>query len=183
MNEVEWTRGVSQLLNKEFKNYSIEAGKKLTYANEITKYDNANPLYHDMKYETDILIYEKYSEKNWIPRVVIESKINSISTHDAITYSKKAQDHKNVHPYLRYGILIGNHNFPLPGRLFRHGSHFDFMINWKSFTPSEEEFKNLLEILSKEIVASIKLEEMIFENRKRDRTKIHFLHKPLITKE
>ena len=84
MNEVEWTRGISQLLYKEFKNYSVEVGKKLTYANEITKYDNANPLYHDMKYETDILIYEKYSEKNWIPRVVIESKINSISTHDAI---------------------------------------------------------------------------------------------------
>ena len=56
------------------------------------------------------------------------------------------------------------------------------MINWKNFTPSEEEFKNLLEILSKEIEASIKLEEMIFENRKRDRNKIHFLHKPLITK-
>ena len=34
MNEVEWTRGVSELLNKEFKNYSIEAGKKLTYANQ-----------------------------------------------------------------------------------------------------------------------------------------------------
>ena len=43
--------------------------------------------------------------------------------------------------------------------------------------------RGVSESLNKEIDASIKLEEMIFENRKRDRTKIHFLHKPLITKE
>ena len=29
-------------------------------------------------------------------RVIIESKINSVTTHDAITYSHKAQTHKNV---------------------------------------------------------------------------------------
>ncbi|GAB4286004.1 MAG: hypothetical protein Kow0081_4020 [Candidatus Dojkabacteria bacterium] len=64
----------------------------------------------------------------------IEAKINSVTTHDAITYSQKAQTHKNVHSYLRYGILIGNRkDYALPGRLFRHGQHFDFMLSWKSF--------------------------------------------------
>ncbi|GAI54911.1 unnamed protein product, partial [marine sediment metagenome] len=57
----------------------------------------------------------------------IEGKINSVTTHGAITYSQKASTHKNVHPYLRYGILLGNRkHYPLPGRLFRHGAYFDF---------------------------------------------------------
>ena len=183
MNEVQWTQMVSEILNDNFKDYCIEGGKKLTYANEIIKYNNDKPIYNDMKYETDILVYEVDSNENWIPRVVIEGKINSVTTHDAITYSKKAQTHKNVHPYLRYGILLGNRKrYPLPGRLFRHGSHFDFMSSWKSFDPSDSEFENLLNIVDKEIKASKELEEMIFNSRNKNRRQIYSLHKPLIIK-
>ena len=183
MNEVEWTQMISNLLNDNFQDYSIVGGKKLTYANEIIKYNNDTPIYHDMKYETDILIYELDPNGHWIPRVVIEGKINSVTTHDAITYSKKAQTHKYVHPYLRYGILLGNRkHYPLPGRLFRHGSHFDFMLSWKSFDPSSSEFSHLLDIINKEIIASKKIEEMIFNSRSKNRKQIYSLHKLLITK-
>ena len=78
MNEVQWTQMVSEILDKKFKNYSIEGGKKLIYANEITGYKNDHPIYNDMKYETDILVYEIDSNEHWIPRVVIEGKIKSM---------------------------------------------------------------------------------------------------------
>ena len=79
--------------------------------------------------ETDLLVFEKTDIIK--PRIIIESKINSVTTHDAITYIYKAQTHKNVTPYIRYGIMLGNRkHYPLPGRLFRHGTNFDFMISF-----------------------------------------------------
>ncbi len=49
----------------------------------------------------------------------METKANgSITTHDVITYSHKAATHRQVHPYLRYGILWVEENNILPGRLF-----------------------------------------------------------------
>ena len=134
-----------------------------------------------IKYETDILVYELTTVTNWTPRVVIEAKISRISTHDSITYSNKAQTHKNVHPYLRYGILIGNmKNDPLPGRLFRHGQQFDFMLSWKSFDATNEEWNNLIDILRLEVKASQSLEEIIFNSRSSNRERYTVLHKPLI---
>jgi hypothetical protein len=70
-------------------------------------------------------------ENEWKPQIIIEGKLNSVTTHDTITYSQKAATHRNVHPFLRlrYVILIGNRKyFPLLGRLFRHRAHFDFML-------------------------------------------------------
>ena len=33
----------------------------------------------------------------------------------------------------RYGIMIGGHgHYPLPGRLFRYGTNFDFMISFQN---------------------------------------------------
>tara|TARA_B100000315_G_C14348460_1_gene482882 strand:- start:139 stop:690 length:552 start_codon:yes stop_codon:yes gene_type:complete len=183
MNEVKWTQMVSKRLDERVKDYCIEGKKKLTYANEIIRYGKDEPKYNYMKYQTDILVYEKGSNENWIPRIVIEGKINSVTTHDAITYSKKAQSHKYVHPYLRYGILLGNRkHHSLPGSLFRHGSHFDFMLSWKDFIPSSSELEDLLNIVDKEIKASKELEEMIFNSRNKNRKKIHSLHKLLIAK-
>jgi len=56
-------------------------------------------------HETDLLVVENLDEVKWTPRVVIEAKGNgAINTHDAITYSHKAATHRQVHPYLRYGL-------------------------------------------------------------------------------
>jgi hypothetical protein len=96
-------------LQRKDKALKVEAAKKVIYAQEILRYnesDREGPSYNTMKYETDILISEVNPKTGaWIPRVIIEGKIRSINTHDAITYSRKAETHKNVHPYLRYGIL------------------------------------------------------------------------------
>ena len=183
MKETEWAALVADWLNDEFSRYRVVAGDKLIYANEIVEYHEDDVVYREMKYETDIIIYEQVSKEAWKPRVVIETKVDSVSTHDAITYSQKASSHKYVHPYLRYGIFLGHRGeYPLPGRLFRHGAYFDFMLSWKDYEPTDNEWTVLIKLLKSEIAASKKLEEMLFNTRSRDRKKYHVLHKPLITK-
>ena len=107
----------------------------------------------------------------------------SITTHDAITYSQKALSHKTVHPYLRYGIMLGNRQrYPLPGRLYRHGAHFDFMISFAGTRPTELEMDRFTEIMGAEIAASRQLEKIIYESRLRDRDRYTVLHKRLCLK-
>ena len=130
---------------------------KVPYAQEVLSYnsDFERDEESTMDFETDLLVYEKADTIK--PHIIIESKINSITTHDAIIYIYKAQTHKNVTPYIRYGIMLGNRkHYPLPGRLFRHGTNFDFMISFKDFILSEDERIAFIDLIQKEL----KLEEM-----------------------
>lgn len=186
MPEKDWVasiiKKIEKLLRLSNDNIRVVDGHRLAYAYEVIDYDNNDkPQKHkSIGYETDILVYEQLDEENWKPRVVIEAKLSSINTHDAITYSQKAQAHKYVHPYLRYGILLGDRKqFPLPGRLFRHGEHFDFMISWKSFRANSKEIKKFIEIVNDEIQASKTLDEILFNSRLRNRDKFTSLHRPL----
>jgi hypothetical protein len=185
MTEKEWVGLVIKVIQNSLsvhgENFIVSQAAKLTYASEIRSYAGNDPQnYSRIAYETDILISEYFSGKKWKPRIVIEAKLGSITTHDAITYSQKASTHKNVHPYLRYGILIGDRqHYPLPGRLFRHGAYFDFMLSWEVFEPSAVELSNLLEILTEEVQASRHLEEIIYNSRSRNRKRYTFLHRPL----
>ncbi len=185
MKEREWVKTINEDIEKALKpfnsNLRVTDGLRLPYTSEILTYVDEEPDQQNfIGYETDILIYEQIDDSRWKPRIIVEAKINSVTTHDAITYSQKAQTHKNVHPYLRYGILIGNRNdYPLPGRLFRHGEHFDFMLSWKSFKGTKSEWNTLIEILKLEYEASLNLDEIIFNSRSRYRKKYTSLHRPL----
>ena len=66
---------------------------------------------------------------DWVPRVVVEFKLG-FTTHDALTYSAKAATHKNIHPYLRYGVVIarGKAREAISSKMMRHGHNFDFML-------------------------------------------------------
>jgi len=187
MNELEWAKSVQSLVNdylqKHAPHLEMRLGVNLPYGYEILEYDEENEpsLSKSISYETDLLVVEKTSTVSWIPRVVVECKIDSVTTHDAITYSEKAFTHKRVHPYLRYGIILGNRGtYPLPGRLFRHGLYFDFMASWVSFEPTESELEILLKILIDEANASKNLQEMIFDSRSSSREKYIALHRPLV---
>jgi len=185
MNELEWAKSVQVYVNNYLaQNHSeleMRLGANLPYGNEITEYKDDKPVSKSISYETDLLIVENISANSWIPRVVVECKIDSVTTHDAITYSEKAFTHKRVHPYLRYGIILGNRNtYSLPGRLFRHGLYFDFMASWVSFEPTENELNIFLEFLIDEVSASKSLQEMIYESRKSSREKYIALHRPLV---
>ena len=138
MKEQKWVNSIvgkiQAAINKKSSNIFVEDGKKLLYAHEILSYVNQEPEeVNQRSYTTDLLIYEQLMNQTWKPRLIIEVKINSVSTHGAIEYIQKAFTHKTVHPYLRYGILLGNVHH-LPGRLFRHGFQFDFMLSWQTFS-------------------------------------------------
>jgi hypothetical protein len=186
MNELEWAKSVQELVSAQLKKFdltlSLHQGIQLPYASEILHYKDKSAIYNTpISYETDLLVIEKnINEQTWKPRVVIETKFAKVSTHDAITYSEKALTHKRVHPYLRYGFLLGNRkHFPLPGRLFRHGFYFDFMLSWAAEKATAQEKKDLLEVLLDEVEASRNLEEMLYNSRKPSRKRYVVLHKPL----
>src|SRR5919198_3004700 len=127
MDELAWVGSIIPLLqvNLSAHDPTLRAlqGTKLPYAHEILLYVESKPKEAQfVSYETDLLIAEFVRPTEWKPRIVIECKLSAVMTHDAITYSHKSLTHKNVHRYLRYGLLIGNRkHYPLPGRLFRHG--------------------------------------------------------------
>lgn len=189
MNETQWAKTVQEMVSQFFAqkhpHLQILQGANLSYANEVLEYrGNERIIGKPIVYETDLLVVESTDSGSWKPRVVIECKIHNVSTHDAITYSEKAFAHKRVHPYLRYGILIGNRkHYPLPGRLFRHGLFFDFMASWVGFNSTEVERIDLLGILVDEVQSSRHLEGMLYESRSASRKRYVVLHKPLILKE
>ena len=186
--EVAWVRTLipaiaeplTELDSQRFKT-SVADGYKLAYSNEVIRYawdDIDTPVSTSTKYQTDILLSDDLPNNGgWIPRVVIECKLGSVTTHDALVYSAKASTHKHVHPYLRYGILIGNLGSKLPNRLIRHGAYFDFMVVLKGQSPTPEEMKNLNDILKSEVNASRTLHDLLHAKISHS----HFsLHRPLI---
>ena len=187
MRENQWTDTIKTLINDSNLENKLFADTlvKMPYSNEIISH-NAEFQDEDLRtncFETDLLIYEKKDELIK-PRVIIESKINSVTAHDSITYSYKAQQHKSVTPYIRYGIMIGNRkHHPLPGRLYRHGTNFDFMIQFQSFELTEEEKEVFLDLLVKEVKYSKQLEEFIYSSRSRSRKPYYVLQKNLRLEE
>jgi hypothetical protein len=153
---------------------------RLTYANEITRYhEDGSAEHHKAGYETDILVSDVRDGGDWIPRLILECKLGNVTTHDALTYSAKAATHKHVHPYLRYGALIGGYGGDLPGRLIRHGAYFDFMMVWQENEPSKTEWSELSLLVVEEVKASRLLQALLTENRVRGRKRFHLLHRPL----
>ncbi|MGQ0614994.1 MAG: hypothetical protein ACT4PV_14770 [Planctomycetaceae bacterium] len=159
----------------------IETGKRLPYRYEVNEYAGDQPHAPvPAEYETDLLIYDREREDRWTPRVVVECKLGKVSTHDALTYSAKAATHKQVHPCLRYGILIGDQaHRAIPGRLVRHGAHFDFMATWIARAPRTVERRALLRVLADEVRASRQLQEILGSSRQPDRTRYKVIHRPL----
>jgi len=183
MDENEWVEYVSNFLTLTnlSENIKVDTLKKLPYAREILEYDlNFKPSQEfSMKFETDLLIYEELD--NVIkPRIIIEAKLAAITTHDAITYSYKAQSHKTITPFIRYGIMIGRReHYPLPGRLFRHGTNFDFMISFQKEELDTIEKMAFVDLIKKELSYSRQLEEMLLNSRSSNRRRYFVMQKAL----
>ncbi len=185
MNEKTWVSSVRALLNKHLSRHDsrlhVEQGLGLAYVNEIISYKGTEPIETKIQaYETDLIVIENLPSGGWKPRIVIECKLATVTTHDAITYSEKAFTHKKVHPYLRYGIMLGKRkHYPLPGRLFRHGAYFDFMLSWVSSAPLKSELKNMIDIILDEVDSSRALEELLYNSRRSGRKRYSVLQRPL----
>ena len=80
--------------------------------------------------------------------------------------------------------MIGDRKqYPLPGRLFRHGINFDFMFSFTGTKPNETEWKTFTGMILKEVKYSRMVEEMLHENRSKDRKQYYMLQKQLVLKE
>lgn len=186
MKETEWVEQIGADLKKDRwldrNNLSIHTQLKLAYSSEIISYaPDSKP--ESISFATDLAIVENFEDQRWKPRVVVEAKLGRITTHDAITYSQKAAYHRSVHPFLRYGIMLGDRSHhPLPGRLYRHGAQFDFMISFEGLESTESENKRFAKLLREEVKASRILEKILYESRQRDRDNYTLLHRKLIVK-
>jgi len=117
------------------------------------------PMRGQSAFQTDLCVFEKLADGAEIPRVVMEFKPN-LSTHDVLTYSTKARKHKQVYPYLRYGLVVGN--IPaIPGRFFTHNEGLDFCVAAAQHK-GERIHELFASLLTKEVAASRRLEKIIF---------------------
>lgn len=136
--------------------YQITIDNRLDVTVNVKKPSRGNSAF-----QTDLCVFEKLSEDVSIPRVVMEFK-TSITTHDVLTYSAKATKHKQVYPYLRYGIVASNDS-KVPGRLFTHNQSLDFCACVAGLEGDELSvfFESLL---SAEVKSSLCLENITFGN-------------------
>ena len=170
-DEREWVEKVKADIEGELagEGISVLTGYRLPYALHVPSYrgtpgkSSSDPLPKSRGYQTDLLIAEQF-EGGWMPRVVVEFKLRSVTTHDALTYSAKAATHKNVHPYLRYGIIIGAYEKAFPKRLIWHGHHFDFMATFASEQLQAADLDRLNQLLKEEVHASRTMSTLLSRN-------------------
>ncbi len=116
-------------------------------------------------FETDISIFENISNKTsgLYPRVIIELK-TTITTHDIITYSEKAQRHKMIYPGLRYGIVASNIS-KISTKFFIHNTHLDFVVAAKNFLDEGRLDALVDKLINEEITLSNKMEGLLMKNQ------------------
>lgn len=117
-------------------------------------------------FEQDIVIYRELENAHTaiIPYIIAEVKYRSVTTHDAIVYSKKAEKIRSVYPYVRYGLILGNFH-SIPGRVIRHGESFDF-ITAIEYPFSEESVRELRKLLLSELHTSENMESIRSSKKK-----------------
>ena len=133
--------------------YQVTVDNRLQLTVDVQK-----PMRGQSAFQTDLCVFEKRAAIR-IPRVVIEFK-TQITTHDVLTYSAKARKHKQVYPYLRYGVVMSE-EASIPGRVFTHNEALDFAVAVGGM--KRPAFERLLKsLLRNELRASRRLEAMTF---------------------
>lgn len=111
----------------------------------------------DYSYEVDLLIRSSRKEEFETPLVVIEAKWNSLNTHDVLTYSSKALEHKTIFPYLRYGLVVGGEK-QIYNKFFTHNVGFDFAISLKADLEKTDidrgSLEELLTVLEEQVMSA-----------------------------
>ncbi len=142
----------------------VRRGASLLY--EVTvdhrleiRVDPKRPSRGHAAFQTDLCVFEVLAADLEIPRVVLEFK-PKLSTHDVLTYSAKARRHKQIYPYLRYGLVIARYKV-VPKRFFLHNEALDFCVAAASFRANELT-KFVAKLLKREVRTSHQLESIAF---------------------
>ncbi|TYL86296.1 hypothetical protein [Bradyrhizobium cytisi] len=143
----------------------VRRGAPLLYAlgvdNTLTVTANPRaPVRGDSAFETDLCIFEEKADGIEFPRVVLEFK-TGVSTHDVLTYSTKARKHKQVYPYLRYGLVASNVAY-VPRRFYIHNEALDFFLALESKQDSNLLEPLIADLLRREVATSRRLESIAF---------------------
>ena len=167
MNETEFRQKLKESLAKGLGNdYSLREKRNLIYKviiGENLEYepnDPKNPKRGDYAFQTDLLIAKRKSN---LPLVIIETKYGGFSSHDVLTYSTKALRHKEIYPYIRYGLVVGGKD-KIDNKFFTHNVGFDFAVALKEV--DEADLQRLNTII-REQLESAKLLWDIFANKKK----------------
>ncbi len=140
LNEQEITETLVGQLRKyiDVNQYEVDCKTDVLYTLNVTDpdinvVDLSNRKRGQGAFEVDILISKRGQNK--LPLVVIELKSGGLTTHDLLTYGAKAQRHRLLYPFLRYGLLTTKHSH-IARRFFVHGTEFDFYFTANKW-PSE----------------------------------------------
>jgi hypothetical protein len=163
--------------------YSIETKRSLLYAISfddegvlsLGQNDDLEPIRGGgTGFEQDLLIFEQSSkgQTRIIPRVAVELKFGSVTTHDSIVYSEKARRIRAIYPYIRYGLILGG-ALHIPARTLRLGAEFDFIVALPERLNSYS-LDRIAKLLSLELRLSAKITGVL-----RGREKISVLHRSL----
>lgn len=130
--EEQFTKNLKKELEKNLAGYIVASGESLIYKflidgdGQLQPKTFENPKRGQLAFQTDLMIKKAISNKS-LPLVVIEIKFGGFSTHNILTYSAKASKHKEIYPYLRYGLVVGGVK-QIHRRFFTHNISFDFAI-------------------------------------------------------
>ena len=164
MNEAQFREMLVEKIKEKLSNeFTFDSKKSILYKLIIDSEGKLQPPeYWEPKrgqyaFETDILV-----SNNNIPLVVIEIKIGGFSTHDIITYSTKALKHKEVYPYLRYGLIVGEQR-SIDRKFFIHNVGFDFAIAVENI---DNDIQFIADIIDDQIKTANKLSAILSQKIK-----------------
>lgn len=163
MSEGHFRDRLHRELENDLPNYTVEKSANLLYKlfidaqGELQPANFANPKRGQLAFQTDILI-----KNAKVPLVVIEIKYGGFSTHDILTYSAKALRHKEVYPYVRYGLVVGGAN-KIDRKFFTHNSGFDFAI---AISNEQYNFEELVNLIKEQLHVAECMLDVLKGNRK-----------------
>lgn len=143
--EEQFTNNLKKELEKDLPEYRVTTGESLIYKflidadGQLQPKTFENPKRGQLAFQTDLMIKKAIAAtQKSVPLIVIEIKFGRFTTHDVLTYSAKASRHKEIYPYLRYGLVVGGIK-KIHRRFFTHNTGFDFGI-------AVEKLENLPEV-------------------------------------
>ena len=160
MAEESLSKKLVKVLSALLPDYKVSKNENILYRiyidenGEIKPKETKEPKRGQSAFQSDLLISDK------VPLVAIEIKFDSLSTHDILTYSTKAVKHKEIYPYLRYGLVVGNKE-RISRKFFTHNTGFDFAF---ALTNISDDIGTLTEVIVKQIESAKSLIRIMSDN-------------------
>jgi hypothetical protein len=155
MKETEFQREVESRLQQSLPKYQVRSGVNLQHS---VIFDGGGEVWPPgvralrpekrYAYQADIVVIDRDGK---VPLVAVELKCGQRSgytTHDVLTYSAKAARHKELYPYLRYGMAVGS-ALPIGRKFFFNNRALDFVVGVG--VADENGFRRLVEVVEHQV--------------------------------